>query len=157
VLAGLLVTMALLALTFNRAARIAPLLIGVPAALLAVANLVSVARGTGPVGRRGPAAGAAARVLAEMPRPAMPTAPEPTQAPIGRSLAWLALLVVLFFTLGQRLAAPVYLVAYLRLNAKESWRTTLLITGAVVGLLWVLFETVLGVGVYPGLVGRLFQ
>jgi hypothetical protein len=58
---------------------------------------------------------------------------------------------------GFVLAAPVMLFAYLRWRSRESWWLSLVLTAAVFGILYGLFETALGVPLFEGLVTPMIE
>jgi hypothetical protein len=62
---------------------------------------------------------------------------------------WAFVLVVVAF--GFVIAAPVMLFAYLRWRSGESWWLCLLLSAAVLAILYGLFEVVLGVPLFEGL------
>ena len=68
---------------------------------------------------------------------------------------WGFVLAVVAF--GFVIAAPVMLFAYLRWRSGESWWLCLLLSAAVLAILYGLFETVLGVPLFEGLVTPLVQ
>ena len=69
-------------------------------------------------------------------------------------LLWFVGAVVGF---GFRLAAPIMLFAYLRWRSRESWWLSVLLSAAIFGILYGLFETVLGVPLFEGLVTPMIE
>ncbi|HMA50081.1 MAG TPA: tripartite tricarboxylate transporter TctB family protein [Magnetospirillaceae bacterium] len=63
---------------------------------------------------------------------------------------WGFVLAVIAF--GFLPAAPLMLLAYLRLRSKESWKLSLILSAAVFVLLYGLFQRVLGVPLFEGLI-----
>jgi putative tricarboxylic transport membrane protein len=81
---------------------------------------------------------------------------EPESLPLGRLLAGvagLAIFILGFQHLGLVLPTVVTLVLWLRLLARESWRTTVLIASVATALLWLLFARLLGVPFPPDVLG----
>lgn len=85
----------------------------------------------------------------------------PIQAPMpehrrGRAMtaaAWLAVLLLLTWTLGSALGGAVFCCAWLRGHAAERWPVSVAIA-AILGIaLWLLFTALFGVGLYPGVMG----
>jgi hypothetical protein len=70
---------------------------------------------------------------------------------------WVWAFVGAVVAFGFVLAAPVMLFAYLRWWSRESWWMCLLLTAAVFGVLYGLFETALGVPLFEGLVTPLIE
>jgi hypothetical protein len=70
---------------------------------------------------------------------------------------WVWAFVGAVVAFGFVLAAPVMLFAYLRWRSRESWWLCLLLTAAVFGVLYGLFETALGVPLFEGLVTPLIE
>jgi tetrahydromethanopterin S-methyltransferase subunit E len=58
---------------------------------------------------------------------------------------------------GFIIAAPLMLFAYLRWRSRESWWLCLLLSAAVFGILYGLFETVLGVPLFEGLLTPMIE
>jgi hypothetical protein len=70
---------------------------------------------------------------------------------------WVWAFVGAVVAFGFVLAAPVMLFAYLRWRSRESWWMCLLLSAAVFGVLYGLFETALGVPLFEGLVTPLIE
>jgi hypothetical protein len=64
---------------------------------------------------------------------------------------WVWAFVIAIVGFGFVIAAPVMLFAYLRLRSREPWWLCITLAAAVVGLLYGLFETALGVPLFEGL------
>ena len=64
---------------------------------------------------------------------------------------WVWAFVIAIVAFGFVIAAPVMLFAYLRLRSREPWWLCIALAAAVVGLLYGLFETALGVPLFEGL------
>ena len=64
---------------------------------------------------------------------------------------WVWAFVIAIVAFGFVIAAPVMLFAYLRLRSREPWWLSITLAAAVVGLLYGLFETALGVPLFEGL------
>jgi hypothetical protein len=64
---------------------------------------------------------------------------------------WVWAFVIAIVALGFVIAAPVMLFAYLRLRSREPWWLCVTLAAAVVGLLYGVFETALGVQLFEGL------
>jgi tetrahydromethanopterin S-methyltransferase subunit E len=65
---------------------------------------------------------------------------------------WVWAFVGAVVAFGFVIAAPVMLLAYLRWRSRESWWLSLVLSAAVFGILYGLFETALGVPLFEGLV-----
>ena len=70
---------------------------------------------------------------------------------------WVWAFVAAVVAFGFVIAAPLMLFAYLRWRSGESWWLCLLLSAAVLAILYGLFETVLGVPLFEGLVTPLVQ
>ena len=70
---------------------------------------------------------------------------------------WVWAFVAAIVAFGFVLAAPVMLFVYLRWRSRESWWLCLLLSVAIWAILYGLFETVLGVPLFEGLVTPLVQ
>jgi hypothetical protein len=70
---------------------------------------------------------------------------------------WVWAFVGAVVAFGFVLAAPVMLFAYLRWRSRESWWMCVLLSAAVFGVLYGLFETALGVPLFEGLVTPLIE
>jgi hypothetical protein len=70
---------------------------------------------------------------------------------------WVWSFVIAVTAFGFVLAAPVMLFAYLKVRSRESWWLSLLLSLAVLGLLYGVFQTALGVPLFDGLVTPLIK
>jgi hypothetical protein len=70
---------------------------------------------------------------------------------------WVWSFVIAVTAFGFVLAAPVMLFAYLKFRSRESWWLSLLLSLAVLGLLYGVFQTALGVPLFDGLVTPLIK
>jgi hypothetical protein len=70
---------------------------------------------------------------------------------------WVWAFVIAVVAFGFVIAAPVMLFAYLRWRSAEAWWLCLLLPAAVLAILYGLFETVLGVPLFEGLVTPLIE
>lgn len=105
---------------FPAGARMLPLVVGIPGVILAAIQLVSELRRTD--GKR--------------------TTPEVRAGEI-RMVIWFAVFAAVIFLLGFIYGSPLLIAAYLHVQAKEKWYTTLI--GAA--LAWVILEFVFSRGI----------
>lgn len=165
-------TMVYLALGFNAEARRIPLVVGIPTvALLAVQVVrellalrrpdekdedgVSVRSADQEFGQ---AASMAAISSAKAEVDGSTGAPSSVGATAMRAsalqaFAWVLFLAVAFYFLGMLLAVPVFMGAFTRLYGREPWRVTILLVLGTVGVLHFFFVVLLGIRLYPGIVG----
>jgi len=64
----------------------------------------------------------------------------------GQAILWLSGLAAAVFFVHYLLAAPLFLLAFLRLQARRSWKSTVLVSAAVWLVLYLLFYELLRVG-----------
>jgi hypothetical protein len=129
-MAAIFVTMTLLAFGFPPAARLMPLLAGVPGSVLA---LICLAR--------------------EIRQSLEETAPSAADARgVERAmLGWTIAFFVGILAAGFLVAVPVLVVAYLRLGAGERWATAIAGAAGTWIVLYGLFETAFGIPLFTGL------
>lgn len=70
------------------------------------------------------------------------------------AFAWFGVLVAAFFFLGFVVGMSAFMVLLMRLYGRESWVLTIGVTSGVMLAVYVMFVRVLGVQVYPGLLGE---
>jgi tripartite tricarboxylate transporter TctB family protein len=70
---------------------------------------------------------------------------------------WVWAFVGAVVAFGFVIAAPIMLFAYLRWRSRESWWLSVLLSAAIFGILYGLFETVLGVPLFEGLVTPMIE
>ena len=70
---------------------------------------------------------------------------------------WVWSFVIAIVAFGFVMAAPVMLFIYLRFRSRESWWLSLLLSAAVLALLYGVFQIVLGVPLFDGLVTPLIE
>ena len=133
VMALIFLTMTVLAFGFPPAARLMPLLAGVPGSALALASLV--------------------RELRHAAHDAAPDAAAADRAERGM-LAWSFAFFAGILAAGFLVAVPVLVVAYLRLGARERWTIALLGAAASWAVLYGLFELGFGIPLFTGLVAE---
>lgn len=68
-----------------------------------------------------------------------------------RVLAWLVALTALVYFFGFLPSIAVFLVAFLRVAGRESWKTSLLIATSVWGVIYLVFVVALGIRLYGGI------
>jgi len=175
--------MTYLALDFNAQARRVPIVVGVPTtAILAIQLLrdsVALRRGiddgSGEFGNQSAdqefGQSSARAALAEAGRgdgqevagdasdasSATSTRPEPPamRAGVGQSFAWVLFLGFAFYVFGMLLAVPVFVGSFMRIYGRESWRVVIISVGSTVAVLYFFFVALLGIRLFPGLVGPL--
>jgi len=130
VMALIFLTMTVLAFGFPPAARLMPLLAGLPGSVLALVSLVRELRHAAHAAA--PDAAAAERAERAM-------------------LAWSFAFFAGIMAAGFLLAVPVLVVAYLRLGARERWTTALIGAAASWAVLYGLFELAFGIPLFDGL------
>ena len=125
-------TMSFMALGFPEKARLMPLLAGIPGSLLALMQLLTEIRST---------AGEAA------------AAPAPQASRGERQMfAWMGAFFVGILGFGFTYAAPLLVLAFLRLGRQESWFAALAGAAGTWAVLYGLFETVFEIPLFEGLV-----
>lgn len=117
-------------------ARLAPLVVGVPGLLLSLAQLARDIRDR-MAARAGDGAGPEAGDRA------------PGSLPM---ILWFAAFVIASIGFGVVLAAPVLIFAFLRFDRGESLGLSLVIAISFAATIYLLFETVMGIGLPGGLV-----
>ena len=66
---------------------------------------------------------------------------------------WMGGLLVLVLLVGMAAGVPLFLLAYMRVHFRESWRASLLLSGAMAVLLAAGLQYLLGLPLHPGVVG----
>lgn len=119
---------------FPPGARMLPLVVGIPGIILATIQLVSELRGTN----------------------GKPVSPEVRAGEI-RMVIWFGVFAATIFLLGFIYGSPLMIAAYLHIQAKEKWYTTLI--GAA--LAWVILEFVfargIGIVLFEGIIPPMFM
>lgn len=125
--------------SFSPAARMLPLLVGVPTTALLVAVIVrDVRRRPQPAHAEGGGTGPAA---------------EPSDRS-ARPFLVLAVLAILWLLFGYAVGAAAFTVWFMRGLNRESWRTALLMAGGTVLFLRGVLVELLGVAMYQGMASR---
>jgi len=141
------------ALDFNDAARLMPLIIGVPTLVLATVVLVMeiTAQWKGkPRSTEGALDGS---------RLGKDLSPKERRAMARRELSlilWLVGLVVLIWLVGLLWSIPVFLVFFLWLQAKEPWPLIVAISLGTWAVVYLLFVQILSMDLYQGLIQNLW-
>ncbi|MEZ5824986.1 MAG: tripartite tricarboxylate transporter TctB family protein [Geminicoccaceae bacterium] len=130
----------LLALGFSQAGRLFPLTVSIVGLLLSVLQLVLSLRGSD--GRIGDNAGQV-EIAADTDTP-----PELFRARLTRFLIWCIALFAGIWLLGFKIAVPLYMALYLRIEARAKIWLIALLVAASVYLLFFHFSEILGV-VWP--------
>jgi hypothetical protein len=113
-------------LGFTAEARRAPLVVAIPAAVAALVLLVKELRSPTEPANGGNGASAMA------------------------AMSWVLLLTAMFLLLGLLVTVAAFVVIFMRVYGREPWRTTLVTTVTVFGLVYVFFIEVLGVRAFDG-------
>jgi hypothetical protein len=66
---------------------------------------------------------------------------------------WIGVLLALVVIAGMAAGVPLFLLAYMRVHFRESWRASLLLSGAIALLLAAGLQYLLGVPLHPGVIG----
>jgi hypothetical protein len=64
--------------------------------------------------------------------------------------SWIGVLLALIVLVGMRAGVPLFLLAYMRVHFRESWRASLLLSGCIAILLTAGLEYLLGLPLHPG-------
>ena len=125
--------------------------------LVVVLVLLTASLSLGPVARRMPLAVAvptlvllALELARETRRPR--AGGSPRQASERVLFLWIAGLLALVLLVGMAAGVPLFLLAYMRVHFRESWRASLLLSGAMAVMLGVGLQYLLGMPLHPGLV-----
>ena len=78
---------------------------------------------------------------------------EPKATPV-QAFGWVLLLAVSFYFLGMLLTAPVFIISFMWVYGKESWKAITLATAIVMGVLHFFFVVFLEVRLYVGVLGE---
>ncbi|HEY7385850.1 MAG TPA: tripartite tricarboxylate transporter TctB family protein [Beijerinckiaceae bacterium] len=170
------VTMVWVASGYPANARFMPFVVGIPAIGLCLLQLVLDARARRPVAETGDSRGTfekAEQTVSEMvghkvnfeiAREAMPVAEaEPEQSPgetVRRELTlwgWFVGLIVGILLFGFWVTIPIFLVSFLRFQARSSWRLALALALGATALLFFTFSTVFRMEVHPGFITSYLQ
>ena len=125
--------------------------------LVVVLVMLTASLSLGPVARRMPLVVAvptlvllALELARDMRRP---RAGSPQRQASERVLfLWIACLLALVLLAGMAAGIPLFLLAYMRVHFRESWRASLLLSGAMAVMLGVGLQYLLGMPLHPGLV-----
>ncbi len=123
---------------YGARARLAPLLLLVPATALTAIHLWIICRH--PRIEKGPAEGGAEDSFE-------------IDAPFGEEMkmaAWFVLFIALIWLAGFLVATPLFLLFYLRVWARERWPLTIAIAGIATGVMYLLMEVAFRVILYRG-------
>lgn len=72
------------------------------------------------------------------------------------AIAWFGIFVGSIFVLGSISGSIVFLVLFLKVHGKESWKVVLAALGAVFAVLYLLFVKILGTPLYDGYLSQTF-
>lgn len=151
---GVLIYVIVESLGFSEEARRAPLVVAIPAAIasfvLVVKELISPAKLENDEPAQPPSTapcGGAANVVGDGGRRERS---DTTGISTAGAVTWVLVLTAIFLLLGLLVAIPVFTITFMRVYGRERWRTTLLTTAVVFGMVYVFFVQVLGVQVFGG-------
>lgn len=71
--------------------------------------------------------------------------------------AWIAALLASIVLAGMAAGVPLFLLGYMRVHFRESWRASLALSGSVALLLGAGLQHLLAVPLYPGLLAAWFE
>lgn len=134
------------AFSFGLAARLLPLIIGIPAFCLSVlvlgAELHAQRRNTGQDSKvDGDSGGADDQSLQD-------------ERSLARKewtvIAWLAGLVLFIYLIGILWAIPIFLILFMRLQGREPWKATLSVSFGTIAFIYLLFIVILRMQLYQG-------
>lgn len=160
--AVVLVGMTVTSLDFNPEARVAPLLVGVPTSLAAVAMVVRdvwrVRQGDTTVGQtsdqeRDRYSGGGDQGDTAVAGVQAQSAQGIESASALSAVLWVIGLVVLIWIFGLLLAALIFVVSFMKFFANERWLTGTLYALGTTAVIYFLFGELLGQTLYPGLLG----
>jgi len=171
-------SMTFMAFDFSAQSRRVPIVVGVPTTALLLVQLVrdglALRRGVEPGGggeygeQETTAAYGQASAEAQLAASATDgadatqvTAPPVTtsgaaaapRASVGQSFAWVLFLGFAFYVFGMLLAVPVFVGSFMYFYGRESWKVILISVLATAGVLHFFFVVLLGIRLYPGIVG----
>ncbi|MBL8551311.1 MAG: tripartite tricarboxylate transporter TctB family protein [Hyphomonadaceae bacterium] len=134
----------LVALGFTPEAGAVPLLVGVPLIVLTSIDLVAISETK------------AGRLLRRIDPAAAPSAPDEDDAPPANkqwlALSMMGLFIVLFILIGVLPAVAVYITASMRVLGGYKFRTAAFVALIFAACAYTLFEILLDVDLYPGLI-----
>ncbi len=152
VMLAIFVAMVAMAATYPPDTRFLPFVIGIPGIVLALIQVASELIDS----RRAAAPTAAAPARRATLRETTAAKAEAILEPPGdvrREIVLLAYLVGLaaaVLVLGFWLAIPLFVIAFLRVHERETWTLTLALTATAWGVLYLVFDSVLGIIVHEG-------
>ncbi len=153
VMLAIFVGMVAMAATYPPETRFLPFVIGIPGIVLALiqvaTEIVDARRAAAPAAA--PARRATLRETTAAKAEAILEAP----ADVRREIVLLAYLVGLaaaVLMLGFWLAIPLFVIAFMRFHERETWTLTLALTATAWVVLYVVFDSVLGIIVHEGFV-----
>jgi hypothetical protein len=160
VMLGIFVVLVFVASGYPANARFMPFVVGIPAILLCVLQLVLDARQRPAAGENGPSAPAPGvrNVGPEAPREILPVPPAPVLSPretVRREFvlwAYFLALVGGVLLFGFWVTIPIFLVAFLRFQAQASWGLTLALATAVTAVLYLALEQAFQIELHRGFV-----
>ncbi len=153
VMLAIFVTMVAMAATYPPDTRFLPFVIGIPGIVLALIQVASElvdarrAAGAPPTAKPGP--DASAHEKAEAAAHGVYERPPEVRREIVL-LAYLVGLAAAVLLLGFWLAIPVFVIAFLRFHERETWRLTLALTASAWVVLYLMFDSLLGIIVHEG-------
>lgn len=147
------------ALGFGTEPRRAPLVVGVPATLMAVALLVREVRGTEPTGAaeestnlQAPVDPAGSEDAGEDPGEGDVAEEREDQLTTLGAAAWIGVLTAMFLMVGFLVTTLLFPVVFMRLYGKERWRTIAITAVSVFAVTYLFFVIILEIQVYRGMV-----
>ena len=152
VMLAIFVTMVAMAATYPPDTRFLPFVIGIPGIVLALIQVASELVDA----RRAAAPAAAAPARHATLRETTAAKAEAILEPAGNVrrevvlLAYLVGLAAAVLFLGFWLAIPLFVIAFLRFHERETWRLTLALTASAWAVLYLMFDSLLGIIVHEG-------
>ncbi|MEX0852385.1 MAG: tripartite tricarboxylate transporter TctB family protein [Bauldia sp.] len=129
--------MSLMAAGYPPKARFLPLLVGIPGTIMCLAQLIIDIRQVLAASGDGPPLDAEA--IAQRPREA-------------RMFLWLGAFFAGILAFGFLYAAPVLILAFMRLGERESWTASIVAAVATFAVLYLVFVRLLGLFLFEGLI-----
>lgn len=125
-------------------ARRMPLVVAIATWLLLVVELAREIR----LARQGRGSSAFADASGDAEALPIPRRPSSERAMFG----WIGILLALMVVAGMAAGVPLFLLAYMRVHFRESWRAALLLSGAVAVLLSAGLQYLLGLPLHAGVI-----
>lgn len=162
--AAVLVAMTLTSFDFNPEARTAPLLVGVPTSIAAVAmvvrDVVRVRSGDASVGQatdqeRDRYSGGDSGTTTSPPSAQTDSVQQIESASTLAAMGWVIGLIALIWLFGLLLASLVFVASFMKIFAKDRWLTSVLYALGTTVVIYFLFGELLGQRLYEGMFGGL--